>query len=163
MVGIGTSNTKMNSPTSFIDLLGKDNESMGLSHRGYICRNGIKKKFCHQLKFSNIIGLLFHGPKRTLSYFINHNYMGIVFDNIDTTKTHYPMVSTTAQKTQFILQNQFGIETLKTPDTLKEITLKHVTKQYISHKAELKLPSTIHEQILIHVLSDDNQNDYFQR
>jgi len=111
MFGIGDASAKMFSPIYFENLLGgSDNHSMGLSHKGFIYHNGSSIQFTVSFKEreSAVVGLLFNGPEKTLSYFLNNEPLGVAFRDIDLKNPLYPMVSSTAQKSQFSVTHQLG-------------------------------------------------------
>lgn len=99
MFGIGTEKARQNAPIEFLDLLGEDDQSYGLSYDGNIYFDGKKQKFCEKLRNESInshiiIGILFNGPKRCLTYFVNGEKLGTAFNNMQlNNKIFYPMIS----------------------------------------------------------------------
>uniref|UniRef100_A0AC34RIG3 B30.2/SPRY domain-containing protein n=1 Tax=Panagrolaimus sp. JU765 TaxID=591449 RepID=A0AC34RIG3_9BILA len=131
MFGIGDINAKTFSPIYFENLIGgHDNHSLGLSHKGVIFHNG------HSAEFTNafierdyaVVGVLFNGPEKTLSYYVNDQPLGVAFRDIDTTHTFYPMVSSTAQKSIFTVSNQYGNLNAERgqPSSLMDICIKNL-------------------------------------
>uniref|UniRef100_A0A914YXS1 B30.2/SPRY domain-containing protein n=1 Tax=Panagrolaimus superbus TaxID=310955 RepID=A0A914YXS1_9BILA len=153
MFGIGTIKTKMRYPISFNDILGGNNvTSMGLSHKGMIYRNNISSRFIPPLPEHGlgIIGLYFNGPEQTLSYFLNDEPLGTAFYNIDTTEIYYPMISSTAQKSQFTLLHLYSnlSNDGDTPPALFDICISKILDHCHNPEAlENVLPISIAEKV----------------
>jgi SPRY domain-containing SOCS box protein 3 len=133
MFGIGTVKTKMRYPISFNDILGNNDTSMGLNHKGVIFRNQCSSRFIpalpeHEHGLGIILGLYFNGPEKTLGYFLNDEPLGTAFYNIDTSETYYPMISSTAQKSQFTLVHMYSnlINDSETPPTLFDFCISKI-------------------------------------
>uniref|UniRef100_A0AC35EU77 B30.2/SPRY domain-containing protein n=1 Tax=Panagrolaimus sp. PS1159 TaxID=55785 RepID=A0AC35EU77_9BILA len=140
MFGIGTIKTKMRYPISFEDILGGNNDtSMGLNHRGMIFRNQCSSRFIPALSEHDlgIIGLYWNGFEGTLSYFLNGKPLGTAFYNIDTSETYYPMISSTAQKSQFTLVHMYSnlINDSETPPTLFDFCISKILDNYENPEA----------------------------
>lgn len=124
MCGIGKKESKLLSPILFETLIGgEDANSYGLSHKGYLYHGGPVRKYCETAKDREplVIGVLFDGPRRELSYFVNGVYMGVAFYDLALDgAVFYPMISrysyrissltlgvlSTSQKSQFVVSQQ---------------------------------------------------------
>uniref|UniRef100_A0AC34F1M0 B30.2/SPRY domain-containing protein n=1 Tax=Panagrolaimus sp. ES5 TaxID=591445 RepID=A0AC34F1M0_9BILA len=144
----------MRYPISFNDILGGNNvTSMGLSHKGMIYRNNASSRFTSPLPEHGlaIIGLYFNGPEQTLSYFLNAEPMGTAFYNIDTTEIYYPMISSTAQKSQFTLLHMYSnlSSDSEIPSALFDICISKIL-DYCENPEALEdvLPTSIGEKVL---------------
>jgi hypothetical protein len=97
MFGIGSKSSKILSPYNFENLIGGlDGKSCGLSHKGLLYNNGLVDRYCTAFEERQpaIVGILFDGPNRELSYFINGKYNGVAFCELDLDVTeYYPMIS----------------------------------------------------------------------
>lgn len=107
MFGIGTSATRLH-VNAFINLLGENQFSMGLSHKGIAWFNGTWKQFTKPFRENEAttIGMLFNGINGTLSYFKDGQPLGVAFTGLDRIKENlYPIISSTAAKTEMTLLN----------------------------------------------------------
>lgn len=86
----------------YLNLLGSDSNSYGLSHDGRIWHANQINNFCGPWNESQVkIGCLFNGFTGKLSFFKNGTPLGVAFENIDMTKDWFPMVSSTAVQSGF--------------------------------------------------------------
>lgn len=144
MIGIGTKEAKLSS-IGYLNLLGIDANSWGLSHKGYLWHNNKSKPLTKAFDENKCvkIGCLFDGFKGRLAYFINDVYQGVAFDNIKVVKKQvktsdnmnneydgdeeieylYPMISSTIS--QCIMKLDFCYQTFP---TLQEICRSNVIK-----------------------------------
>lgn len=108
MIGVGTSSAKLNS-FGYLNLIGMDENSWGLSNKGLVWNGNNARSFCNQFDESeNVkIGCLFDGFNGRLSYFINGVYMGVAFQNLPLNVALYPMVSSTVARSVFKLDFVF--------------------------------------------------------
>ncbi|PAV78497.1 hypothetical protein WR25_09552 [Diploscapter pachys] len=114
MFGIGTLKADNLARCTFIDLIGKDEHSYGITHLGTAIHAGVSIKIGKKLHPSRcIIGLLFDGPRKTLTYFENGKFLCTPFTEIDTSRDYYPMVASTAQQSQFYVMNQKTIHIVR--------------------------------------------------
>lgn len=105
MFGIGTAKAQLHA-NCFKNLLGEDNESWGLSHKGQIWHGGIGIRYtkCFKENQATTVGLLFDGIDGTLTYYKDGQCLGVAFRGLN--KIHepiYPIVCSTAAKTEMIL------------------------------------------------------------
>ncbi|XP_071964572.1 SPRY domain-containing SOCS box protein 3-like [Antedon mediterranea] len=101
MVGIGTKQARTH-VDAFVNLLGENNMSWGLSHKGLIWHNGTSQIYTKPFteNKSTTIGVYFDGMQGTLSYYQDGVFIGVAFDGLDAvTEEIYPMISSTAAKT----------------------------------------------------------------
>ncbi|KAI6221122.1 SPRY domain-containing SOCS box protein 3 [Aphelenchoides besseyi] len=152
MFGIGTANAKLLSPISFENLIGnEDRQSYGLSHHGNVHFGGEHRSYCSPLSLTTTatVGVLFDGPKKELSFFINGQNMGVGFENVDVSRTYHPMVSSTSQKSWFTVINQrrriCGVTSLKV--IALERIADFVLRSYTSNRPPLGLPNKLADQL----------------
>ncbi|VDM49422.1 unnamed protein product [Toxocara canis] len=149
MFGIGNELTQRSLTHRFENLLGADRNSYGLSYSGHIFHDGVCVRFCERfpIRGSTVVGLLFHGPSASLAYFRDGMPLGVAFSHIDLSSPLYPMVSSTAQKSEFIVCDQRFLPSV--PDTLCECALRCVSR--LVHNdvqlQSLKLPSHLNVQL----------------
>lgn len=106
MFGIGTRESSLGTHT-FCDLIGKDEHSWGLSHRGLLWHRGNSEKYCRPFRenLSTTIGLLFDGVYGTLTYFKDGVNLGIAFRDLDKVKQPlYPIISSTSMRSMMTLR-----------------------------------------------------------
>ncbi|KAF7266316.1 SPRY domain-containing SOCS box protein SP555 [Rhynchophorus ferrugineus] len=107
MFGIGTKKTKLH-VDAFVNLLGSNEHSWGLSHKGLIWHGG---KYSYYTKTfsenkSTRVGLYFDGLAGTLTYFKDGKCLGVAFSGLNAIKESlYPIVCSTAAMTEMILEN----------------------------------------------------------
>ncbi|KAH9514410.1 SPRY domain-containing SOCS box protein 3 [Bulinus truncatus] len=106
MIGVGTKNALLKSKHyQFINLLGQDRESWGLSYKGFIWHNGISKRYCDPFyERHTVIGVLLNMYKGTLTFFKNGASLGEAFSGLCAIKEPlYPLISSTATQTELEL------------------------------------------------------------
>uniref|UniRef100_A0A0K0ES19 SPRY domain-containing protein n=1 Tax=Strongyloides stercoralis TaxID=6248 RepID=A0A0K0ES19_STRER len=143
MFGIASENSNIWNCNVLTDIIGMDNLSWGINHRGYAIHNGIKKgvtKSFPQKWVSEHVGLLFNGfgEYGTLTYFLRGQNMGVIFDNIPLDTIYYPVVASTGQLTEF-----------------------KITKCLRSRVAVPKLKKIVRTKILDFICTPANINDLF--
>lgn len=152
MFGIGTKRSRLHED-SFINLLGVDDQSWGLSHKGMLWHNGKYRIYTKPFveNQSTTIGIFIDMEAGTLSYFKDGKYLGLAFTDLHKVDCDlYPFVSSTAAKTEMTLgirkrsfhnlqdrcrfvvlralQNEQDIDVLPTANRLREFIrdgLKH--------------------------------------
>ncbi|XP_067949582.1 SPRY domain-containing SOCS box protein 3-like [Watersipora subatra] len=151
MFGIGTSKARIH-VDAFLNLLGEDQHSMGLSHKGQAWYNGTCKQYTKPFieNETTTIGLLFNGTNGTLTYYKDGVCLGIAFDNLNQIEDNlYPMISSTAAKTEMTLVNSRRCFT-SLQDRSRHVILQHInseehimslpisrnTKEYLLEKAK---------------------------
>ncbi|CAJ0579929.1 unnamed protein product, partial [Mesorhabditis spiculigera] len=141
MFGIGTSKVKTKLEWMFADLLGSDTESYGLNHQAIAQHNGLMVRAARtpMPEDNCVVGMLFDGRDGTLSYFVNGQFLCTPFTCIDMTKEYYPMISSTAQQSRFIVQAQKSLYPI---DTLEVMATKRVSHLLLDDSADnLPLPT----------------------
>lgn len=81
MIGFGTKNVRLHYENfDYVNLIGNDNESWGISHRGELWHSGVSKSYCEPFfDKNNRIGALINTYDKTISFFLNGKYLGIAF------------------------------------------------------------------------------------
>lgn len=126
MIGIGRAGKKLSS-IGYLNLIGMDEISWGLSNKGLLWHKNNFVKYCDQIDDSKPvkIGCLFDGFSGRLSYFINDKFMGVAFDNIPLDEPLYPMITSTVSKSLFKLD--FVCETFP---SLQDICKSNIIKNF---------------------------------
>lgn len=106
MFGIGTKMARVHADT-FINLVGEDRHSWGLSHKGLLWHNG--KYFEYTKPFSENretkIGVFFDGIAGTLTYYKDGECLGVAFRGLqDIKEPLFPIISSSAAKTEITLR-----------------------------------------------------------
>ncbi|KAH7730978.1 SPRY domain SOCS box-containing protein [Aphelenchoides avenae] len=130
MFGIGTVEAGVYVPLCFDCLLGVDDQSYGLSHKGTGQHNGQQETLCGPFPEEHFttVGMLFDGPARRLQYYLNGCPLPAVFENIVfDERVYYPMVSSTAQGTVLMLKN-LRASVPRTMRSLTELSVNAVAK-----------------------------------
>ncbi|XP_028669780.1 SPRY domain-containing SOCS box protein 3a [Erpetoichthys calabaricus] len=98
MVGIGTSDVNLDKYRhTFCSLLGKDEDSWGLSYTGLLHHKGDKVNFSSRFGQGSIIGVHLDTWHGTLTFFKNRKCIGVAATKLHD-KKFYPMVCSTAAK-----------------------------------------------------------------
>lgn len=102
-IQIGLGNKTANKKAfGYLNLLGSDSNSYGLSHDGRTWHNNQSNQFCSSWNESQVkIGCLFDGFTGKLSFFRNGLPLGIAFENINMKNDLFPMVSSTVAQSAF--------------------------------------------------------------
>ncbi|KAK6057641.1 SPRY domain protein [Cooperia oncophora] len=107
MFGVGTKHASTRARSQFVDLLGEDEHSYGISRKGLVRHCGIEVAVCDPLPYRDcVVGILFDGPGRKISFYRNGEYLCTPFTDIDVSEPLYPMLSSTAQQSRFVIENQ---------------------------------------------------------
>lgn len=90
MFGIGTDRTRLHAD-NFTNLLGMDEHSWGLSHKGVIWHKGagIRYTKCFKENLATTIGVLFDGIDGTLTYYKDGICLGVAFCELDQVGVEY--------------------------------------------------------------------------
>ncbi|KAK5984233.1 SPRY domain-containing SOCS box protein 3 [Trichostrongylus colubriformis] len=141
MFGVGTKYASTRARSQFVDLLGDDEHSYGLNQKGLVRHCGIEVAVCEPLPYRDcVVGILFDGPGRKISFYRNGEYLCTPFTDIDVSEPLYPMVSSTAQQSRFIIENQ---SCLYVAHTLTESALMKIHAMSGASYARLPLPRTL--------------------
>ncbi|CAM1303735.1 Uncharacterised protein g3589 [Pycnogonum litorale] len=176
MFGIGTKKCRLHCD-SFVNLLGEDCDSWGLSHKGVVWHDGKCKSYTKPFRenVSTTIGILYDDYDGTMTFFKDGVDLGVAFDDIRIDQELFPMVCSTAAKTEMtlltmrrdfinlqdmcrnvILQNDAVIDNLATvPNRIKRYIREGRNKNYCRPSTSStrqcclkhKTPASIYEQI----------------
>ena len=142
MIGIGRKSSKLNS-NGYINLIGADSNSWGLSNKGFSWHNNTSKPYCFPFEETQQkirIGCLFDGYNGRLCFFKNGVFMGVAFDNLLTRNQNglydmdhelFPMVSSTVSKS--VIRLEFACENFA---TLKEMCRERVQQQLVKQQQQ---------------------------
>ncbi|XP_063445958.1 SPRY domain-containing SOCS box protein 3-like isoform X1 [Mytilus trossulus] len=103
MVGVGTERALLHKGDySYVDLIGMDSQSWGLSYKGKIWHNGQSKKFCQPFfDKTTIITCQLDLYSGTLAFYCNGQSLGVAFTGLDQIgEPLYPIVSSTASESE---------------------------------------------------------------
>lgn len=141
MVGVGTQNAVLHTSNyEYVNLIGRDSQSWGLSHKGELWHNGKKRQFCEPFFDSTVIGILLDMDQGTLSFFKNKKLLGVAFTGLcDNYSELYPIVSSTAAESEVEICDCSCKYTSLQDQCVKTI-LKYVPKDKVN---ELPLPPVI--------------------
>ena len=145
MVGVCTKKAVLETGNyEFVDLLGRDEESWGLSYKGKVWHGGQSSKYCEPFYDSTVIGILLDMDEGTLSFYKNGESLGVAFCGIHEKATElFPTASSTATLTEIELQHcSCRYETLQ--DQCLMTIRKHVSDSNID---SLILPPTLQRSL----------------
>jgi len=105
MVGVGTAGACLHTDNyKYVNLIGQDKESWGLSYKGKIWHNGVSREYCDPwYNETTVIGVHLNLYKGTLSFYVNGRPLGIAFKGLNCTKMLYPLVSSTTEGSEICL------------------------------------------------------------
>lgn len=153
MFGVGTRDVRLYA-NKFVNLLGEDDNSWGLSHKGLVWHGGIGYSFTKRFveNQSTKIGLLFDGINGTLTYYKDGECLGVAFHGLNKIKKPlYPIVTSTAAKTEMIIAEQRR-DFVNLQDRCRAEILKCI--QHKDHIKELEIP-----QIMMRYLEEAMPTD----
>uniref|UniRef100_A0A2D4N9K5 B30.2/SPRY domain-containing protein n=2 Tax=Micrurus spixii TaxID=129469 RepID=A0A2D4N9K5_9SAUR len=117
MVGIGTSDVNLDKfRHTFCSLLGKDEDSWGLSYTGLLQHKGERSNFSTRFGQGSIIGVHLDTWHGTLTFFKNRKCIGLAATKLQN-KRVYPMVCSTAAKSSMKI-----IRSCATPTSLQYLS-----------------------------------------
>eukprot|EP00095_Tigriopus_kingsejongensis_P012029 maker-scaffold593_size129216-snap-gene-0.27 protein:Tk12029 transcript:maker-scaffold593_size129216-snap-gene-0.27-mRNA-1 annotation:"spry domain-containing socs box protein 3" len=146
MFGIGTKDARLH-VDAFVNMLGEDEKSWGLSHKGYIWHNGRYTWYTKPFRenVGTTIGLFYDGISGTLTYFKDGVNLGVAFSGLDEVKEPlYPIVCSTAAKTEMglgVMKRDF----ISLLDRCRSVILHHLTKE--EQLDDLCLPKSLKNYI----------------
>jgi len=140
MIGVGTKQASLNK-TGYLNLIGSDQSSWGLTHTGMIWHANQSTKFCDSFQTSNnnnndtitTIGCLYDGYNGQLSFYKNGIFLGIAFNNLF--DEIYPMCSSTVTQSVFRMDVCY-----QSFPSLEELCVQQVLKNKIDYNG---LPKSI--------------------
>ncbi|XP_059090138.1 SPRY domain-containing SOCS box protein 3-like [Tigriopus californicus] len=146
MFGIGTKDARLH-VDAFVNMLGEDDQSWGLSHKGYIWHNGRYKYYTRPFRenVSTTIGVFFDGISGTLTYYKDGVSLGVAFTGLrDIKEPLFPIVCSTAAKTEMGL-GMMKRDFISLLDRCRSVILQHLTKE--EQLDELCLPKCLKNYI----------------
>lgn len=156
MVGLGTKQALLHSgKIQFVNLLGMDGESWGLSYKGSLWHNGKCRKYTEAFYDKNtVIGVLLDLNSGTVSFCRNGVSLGLAFTGLDkVSKPLYPLVSSTAPETELLLGLRTCLLT-SLQDSCLHVISKSLRPQARLHS--LPLPQSLCEQL--HITANTGQH-----
>lgn len=142
MFGIGTNRARLH-VDAFVNMLGEDDNSWGLSHKGLVWHKGIWRQFTKPFRENEAttIGLLFDGIKGTLTYYKDGINLGVAFSDLHLVEDElYPIICSTAAKTEMSL-GAARREFISLQDRCRTVILNNTRKQ--GDIGKLNLPNAI--------------------
>lgn len=123
MVGIGTSDVNLDKYRhTFCSLLGKDEDSWGLSYTGLLHHNGDKVSFSSRFGQGSIIGVHLDTWHGTLTFYKNRKCIGVAATEIKN-KRMFPMACSTAAKSSMKV-----IRSVSAPTSLQYLCCSRLRK-----------------------------------
>jgi SPRY domain-containing SOCS box protein 3 len=167
-IGIGTQEAELYS-VGYLNLLGKDVNSWGLSHKGYLYHNNESAHFCESFSrcdFScsiesgddnmTTIGCLFDGHNRCLYYFKDGHHLDKncrpAFTDLPFNVDLFPMVSSTIS--QSVIRLEMSCENMP---SLKDICRREITKSQFKFNYNNSNGTIIPKDLVLFL----NKNDKF--
>ena len=105
MFGIGTKKARLH-VDGFVNMLGEDINSWGMSHKGLLWHGGKYRQYTKpfQKNVATTIGVFFDGLEGTLTFYKDNICLGVAFNNLQKiNEPLYPIVCSTAAKTEMML------------------------------------------------------------
>ena len=105
MFGVGTKKARLH-VDAFINMIGEDDQSWGISHKGIAWHHGKSRYYTKPFRENEAttVGMLFEWDKGTLSYFKDGEPLGVAFTGLNRVNQElYPIVCSTAAKTEMAL------------------------------------------------------------
>lgn len=146
MIGVGTANVNLNRYRSqFCSLIGKDNESWGISYFGTLHHDGKTREYTKKFERGSVIGCHLDLWKGTLSFYKNGEPLGVAFEGL-LGKQLYPIISSTAARTrmklvcsyntgfslQYLCCREIGRNIPCTPEAVASLSIPNAMKRYLS-------------------------------
>ncbi|XP_078540825.1 SPRY domain-containing SOCS box protein 3-like [Lissotriton helveticus] len=138
MLGIGTPQALLHAGNyTYIDLLGKDSESWGLSYKGFLWHGGLCRRYTEPFyDRTTVVGAHLDLTEGTLTFFRNGESLGPAFTGLDKVGAPlYPMVCSTAAGTEL----QVGVRRCRLP-SLQESCLCTVSRSLLNGASADSLP-----------------------
>ncbi len=157
MFGIGTKNARLH-VDAFVNMLGEDNQSWGLSHKGLLWHAGSYRQYTKSFRenTSTTIGLYFDGITGTLTYYKDGINLGVAFTGLaDIEEPIFPIICSTAAKTEMSL----GVtkrEFYSIQDRCRSVILRSLNHE--DQIDQLELPRTL-KRFVLEGLSEESQED----
>ncbi|XP_075044294.1 SPRY domain-containing SOCS box protein 3-like [Mixophyes fleayi] len=138
MVGVGTSRAALHAGSfQFVNLLGVDAESWGLSYKGTIWHGGSSRRYTEPFyREGTVIGVHLNMEEGTLTFYRDRQSLGLAFTGLHKVQLPlYPMVSSTSPGTELAL----GIRCCSLP-TLEERCLSTLARNLTQKDSADMLP-----------------------
>lgn len=142
MFGIGTKSARLH-VDAFVNMLGEDSRSWGLSHKGFLWNAGKQRPYTKPFRenVATTIGIYFDGHNGTLTYYKDGVSLGPAFDGLqEVEEPLYPVVCSTAAKTEMAL-GVMKREFLSLQDRCRATVLRHLTRE--EQIDDLELPKCL--------------------
>ena len=91
---------------AFVNMLGEDDNSWGLSHKGLLWHGGRYRQYIMPFRenVATTVGLYFDGVSGSLTFFKDNICLGVAFTGLqEVTEPLYPIICSTAVKTEMAL------------------------------------------------------------
>ncbi|XP_018319572.1 SPRY domain-containing SOCS box protein 3 [Agrilus planipennis] len=153
MMGIGTKKTRLHAG-GFINILGEDNNSWGLSHKGLLWHGGRSYFYTKPFRENRrtIIGVLFDGIAGTLTYYKDGKCLGVAFRGLNEIEEPlYPAVSSTAAKTEMSLVTMKR-DFVNLQDRCRDVIVKRIKDK--KHLKQLYVPPKIRHYLSESILEE---------
>lgn len=159
MFGVGTKRARLH-VDAFVNLLGEDEHSWGLSHKGLLWHGG--KWFYYTKPFrenkATKVGILFDGIAGTITYYKDDKCLGVAFSGLsDIKEPLYPIVCSTAAKTEMAL-GAMKRDFVNLQDRCRAVILKRIRSENDLEK--LNLPNRM--KAYLREALQDGQERYSQ-
>lgn len=157
MFGVGTKKARLH-VDAFVNMLGEDDQSWGLSHKGFLWHAGKHRQYTKPFRenVATTVGIFFDGINGTITYYKDGVSLGVAFTGLDeVSESLYPIVCSTAAKTEMslgIMKREF----ISIQDRCRAVILRQLTHE--NQIEELELPRTL-KQFILEGLSEDTQED----
>ena len=157
MFGVGTRRARLH-VDAFVNMLGEEEASWGLSHKGLLWHAGHSKTYIKPFRenVATTIGIYFDGISGNLTFYKDGQCLGVAFAGLqDVTEPLYPIVCSTAAKTEMalgVLKRDF----LSLQDRCRATVLAHLTHE--EQIDRLKLPLRI-KHFISEGLENFQEND----
>lgn len=159
MLGLATKEARLHL-SGYVNLMGRDEYSWGLSHKGLLWHAGQHRPYTEAFKefTPTTIGLYYDSILGTLSYFKDGVNLGVAFSGLqNVAEPLYPMVCSTAAKTEMALRTQRrDFQSLQ--DRCRASLLSCITHR--RQVEQLKLPIIV-KRFITEELKDSYENTIF--
>ena len=146
MFGVGTKRSRLHID-AFVNMLGEDDQSWGLSHKGLLWHNGRWRQYTKAFRENEatVVGMLFDWFQGTITYYKDGQSLGVAFTGLNKVDEDlYPTICSTAAKTEmslgvtkrsfYSLQDRCRVviaSRLKSDKQVDSLPLPNRTKHYI--------------------------------
>lgn len=154
LIVLGTNKARLHAD-SFTNLLGKDDQGWGLSHKGLVWHAG---RWTHYTKpfrenVATKIGILFDGIAGTLTYYQDEKCLGVAFRGLNEVKEPlFPIICSTAAKTEMHLDSMKR-DFVNLQDRCRAVIIKKIKRKqdleklFLPTKIKMYLAEAIEDRI----------------